>query len=168
MPTNYLNCCAGCPYIENKTKDTKSPLSMENNGSDVLIILQAPGVDEWKSNKPICSTNKKSAAARIRNSLKRTGLTREDFNITNAVQCYPGKSLSGRDLKPSKIAQFFCSKWLKQDIEASKFRKIIIFGSIARNSIKMLALENDPRFVYFRHPSGFLKNKDLDSALTGS
>lgn len=166
MPNGYGAHCTDCPYNKNLEKAEEKPLSMENNSSDILLIFQAPGESEWMKKAPICSENNNSAAARIRNSLSRLGKLRSNFNITNATQCYPGKLASGRDKKPEKAARRKCADWLKADIESSQFRKIIVFGSLAKETITSLGYGNDNRFLFLRHPSGGLRNNDLDSALS--
>ncbi len=166
MPKDYGEHCIDCPYKKNSEKAEEKPLSMENNSSDILLIFQAPGESEWKKKAPICSKNSNSAAARIRNSLSRIGKSRTNFNITNATQCYPGKLTSGRDKKPAKTAQRNCADWLKTDIESFQFRKIIVFGSLAKETINSLGYDADNRFVFLNHPSGGLRNNDLDSALS--
>lgn len=166
MPTDYGVHCNDCPYKKIPVNAEEKPLSMENNSSDVLLIFQAPGESEWKKKAPICSENSNSAAARIRNSLSRLGKSRSNFNITNATQCYPGKLTSGRDKKPVKAARRKCADWLKADIESFQFRKIIVFGSLAKETITSLGYGTDNRFVFLSHPSGGLRNNDLDSALS--
>ena len=166
MPKNYGVHCIDCPYKKIPVNAEETPLSMENNSSDVLLIFQAPGESEWKKKTPICSEDSNSAAARIRNSLSRIGKSRVQFNITNATQCYPGKLTSGRDKKPLKAARRNCANWLKDDIESLQFRKIIVFGSLAKETISSIGYGNDSRFVFLVHPSGGLRNNDLDFALS--
>lgn len=165
MPKEYRGHCFDCPYIKNTVDEADKPLSMENNSSDILLIFQAPGESEWKDKNPVCSGNSKSAAARIRNSLERINKSRKDFNITNAVQCFPGKSASGRDKRPVIAARRKCADWLETDIKSFQFRKIIVFGSLAKESIDSIGYSEDSRFVFLRHPSGGLRNIDLDLAL---
>jgi uracil-DNA glycosylase family 4 len=171
MPATFDNHCNNCPY---NPKDRHSasantrppgPLNMETNSPDTLLIFQAPGSEEWAARKPICSTNPNSAAARIRNSLVRIGRSRTDFSITNSTQCYPGKGDSSRDKVPLTSARKCCSNWLKKDIEAFSFSRIVVFGAKAKKSITELGYDNDHRFQFLRHPSGGLRNFDLDVAL---
>jgi len=152
--------------MKKDAREPDIPLAMENNSSDVLLIFQAPGEIEWSKKIPICSDSNNSAAARIRNSLNRIGKTRQDFNITNATQCYPGKSLNGRDAKPVKSARNKCANLLKNNIESSSFRKFIVFGSLAKESIEFLGFKNDNRFIFLLHPSGGLSNEKLDLSLS--
>lgn len=166
MPKGYGERCLDCPYMKNTVKEADKPLSMENNSSNILLIFQAPGETEWKEKMPICSKNSKSAAARIRNSLTRIGKSRINYNITNATQCLPGKSASGRDKKPVKAARKKCASWLKADIDSFEFQKIIVFGSLAKESIHSLGYGTDSRLIFLRHPSGGLSNNDLDLALS--
>lgn len=171
MPTTFNNHCQICPYNPvNGHSDTPknrspAPLFMEANSPHALLIFQAPGGDEWAARKPICSANPNSAAARIRNSLVRIDKSRTDFSITNSTQCYPGKGNSIRDKAPLTSARKCCVNWLKQDIEAFAFSRIIVFGAKAKSSVSELGYTSDPRFLFLRHPSGGLGNAVLDEAL---
>ncbi len=171
MPNHYYKHCKDCDYnLANGFAPTeiirpKTPLSVENNSSKTLLVFQAPGYAEWSEGKPICSENVHSAAARIRNALKRLKLNRQDFNITNAVQCLPNKAASGRDKSPTANARKCCLKWLKIDIESTAYRKIVVFGRVAEQSVGDLGYSNDKRFSFLRHPSGGLSNEELDRTL---
>lgn len=171
MPTTFNDHCKICPYnpanghSESPNHRPTAPLYMEANSPLALLIFQAPGADEWAARKPICSTNTNSAAARIRNSLVRIDKSRSDFSITNSTQCYPGKGNSIRDKAPLTSARKCCVNWLKQDIEAFAFSRIIVFGAKAKSSVTELGYANDPRFQFLRHPSGGLSNAALDDAL---
>ena len=107
-----------------------------------------------------------SAAGRIRKSLANIEKSREDFSITNAIQCYPGKSSDkNRDNKPREQARKACAKRLKLDIESHKWCRIIVFGRVAEKSVKCLGYGEDKRFCFITHPTGGLKKKCLKKAL---
>ena len=166
MPANYSRHCCSCPYNQ---RCIRGPLSMErgSRNADVLLIFQSPGEEEWKNKTPISSDNPRSAAARIQRSLCRICKKRCDFSITNAVQCYPGKGRNGRDKKPHKTAQRQCANWLKDDISLNEWKKVVVFGSVARDIVQDLGFGNDCRFIFLRHPAGGLSNMCLDRALCG-
>lgn len=174
MPDTFRDHCTECPYnptnehSESPINRPLAPLNMEVNATQTLLIFQAPGVDEWEKREPICNPKSNSAAARIRKALERTGQSRMGFSITNSVQCYPGKGASGRDNPPLSAAKKCCANWLKQDIEAFAFSRIVVFGSKAKESVTKLGYANDPRFRFLRHPSGCLTNADLDAALNNA
>ena len=161
MPGQFTNYCRQCPY---RGRCSRLPLSMEDNSHDVLLIFQAPGIDEWREQRPIHSPNTRSAAARIRNSLRRIRKSRCDFSITNAVQCYPGRGSNGRDKQPRMGARRQCAEWLRRDIRAFRWRKFVVFGKIAEQSVRSLGFQ-DRRFRFIPHPSGRLSNQRLDKAL---
>ena len=146
---------------------------MENNVSSVLLIFQAPGIDEWKSGKPISSTNPRSAGVRIASALGVAGRSRKDYNITNTVQCFPGKREprsdgKSRDKAPTADVRLHCREWLRQDIEKYQYKRIVVFGSIARKVVWDLGYRNDPRFVFSRHPTGGISIARLSEVLCGS
>ncbi|HEY8159135.1 MAG TPA: uracil-DNA glycosylase family protein [Methylobacter sp.] len=167
MPNIRQTHCLNCPGGQSQNpacSRANQPLSKEFNSSSVLLIFQAPGIDEWNTGQPIISQGSRSAAARIRNSLVRLGKSRGDFDITNSVQCYPGKNSTGRDKRPSETMRKNCQSWLATDI-ASHYQTIVVFGACAKKSVLALGYSNDSRFKFLNHPSGGLTNLDLDNAL---
>lgn len=164
--------CQNCPYnvsgrlhIAPNTR-LYSPLEKEDNNSNVLLIFQSPGEIEWEAGLPLQNL-RNGAGLRLQNSFERLGKCRSDFDITNTVQCYQGRGKNGRDKKPSKIAQEKCRQKLMIDIESKQYRKIIVFGAIARRQIEALgySFDSNPRFTHLRHPSGGLTNEELDENL---
>jgi len=143
---------------------------MEDHGASVLLIFQAPGVDEWTSGKPVSSVNSRSAASRLASAFGLAGKIRTDFNITNTVQCFPGKKDSYGDRKPrdkappAKVRQH-CSEWLRQDIETFQYKRVIVFGAHAHKAVRALGYQNDPRFCFVRHPTGGLSTEDISQTL---
>lgn len=164
MPIEFKNHCDGCPYSQSTT-GPNLPLSKEDNDSLILLVFQAPGPDEWNRRIPICSPDTRSTAARMRNSLARLKKFRTDFDITNAVQCYPGKAASGRDRKPSELARRKCAEWLRSDISQKTYSKIVVFGNVAKKSVREVLLPPSVPVVYIKHPSGGLSNTALDDAI---
>ncbi|MCK9427941.1 MAG: uracil-DNA glycosylase family protein [Candidatus Cloacimonadales bacterium] len=164
--------CIGCPYInQNHLVNTQfyiqnaQPLSIQTNiNSDILIVFQSPGEFEWRNNTPLSSDSSHSARARIENSWRRTGHKRQEYDITNAVQCYTGKSNS-RDLKPRIIPIRKCIKWLCRDIKTKKYTRIITFGIIAYQSVDAILQANSLLIPLSQsiHPCGGLSNTLLDS-----
>jgi len=153
-------------HVAPATRSPYGPLKKEDNGSDILLILQSPGEKEWEIGLPLQNFHN-GAGLRFQKSFKRIGKTRTDYDITNAVQCYPGKGANGRDNKPDRIAQTKCREKLRHDIESKPYRKIIVFGDIARRQLETLGYntQNDQRFSFLKHPSAGLTNHDLDQAL---
>lgn len=170
MPETYGEACENCPYRRGNPhyQPPGEPLSMERNDGRVLLILQAPGVDEWSCRRPAISQSPHSAAARIRNSLVRLGRTRADYSITNAVQCYPGRRPSSRrDKPPRKSARCACAAWLKEDILCHEWDRVVVFGRIAECSVREIFGNRCPDHVTFlKHPSSRrLPNREFDAAL---
>lgn len=176
MPLYYGKHCKNCPYCsaghldESYRQRRQTPLSMEDNGSDVLLILQAPGLKEWEEGRPSCSTDPRSAGGRLIKAFEELGRTRGDYNITNTVQCFPGKENAAktgqpRDKKPDTSALNCCTNWLKLDISAREYRQIVVFGREAEKAVKALGFGQDSRFKFCKHPTGGLKKNDLVSCL---
>jgi uracil-DNA glycosylase family 4 len=176
MPTTFSDHCAGCPFenaahLSPEDRSVRStPLSMEDNNAPVLLIFQAPGVDEWSSGRPVSSLNPRSAGAKLAAAFHQAGKSRASYNLTNTVQCFPGKPPTSsesrpRDKKPPAAARTHCSNWLRADIESRQFLKIVVFGSEAKKAVKALGLETDARYHYEKHPSGGLSNASLFAAV---
>ena len=170
---SYDSHCDNCPYKNqihlntDKKIDRKSPpIELENNDSNTLLVFQAPGTEEWKVGKAIQPIIKPGGTAgrRIELSWKSVGKSREDFDIVNAVQCFPGNN-GDRDLKPNSMSICSCSNRLKDILNGSSYTKIILFGEIAQNVVDNLinTLSLDEVDVQrSKHPTGGLSKKDLD------
>ncbi len=177
MPLHYGEHCKTCPYRDAVHLDEgdrqlrQTPLSMEDNGSDVLLIFQAPGRKEWEEGRPTCSTDPRSAGGRLIKAFKDLGSTRGKYNITNIVQCFPGKEIAAkagkpRDKKPDTSARNCCTNWLSLDIGAREYRQIVVFGREAEKAVGALGFAKDSRFKFCKHPTGGLKKSDLVSCLS--
>jgi uracil-DNA glycosylase len=171
---SYDEHCKNCPYNNqihlnngNKTDRKSPPIELENNKSDILLVFQAPGIEEWVVGKAIKSNIKQGGTVgrRIELSWRRKGKKRNNFDIINTVQCFPGRK-EDRDLKPDNMSIFYCSNRLENILKTNKqYNKIILFGEIAQsvgdNLIKKLKLEVD--VVKSKHPAGGLSNENLDN-----
>ena len=151
MPNNTANCSL-CPFNpQNNMANLHSknlayiwnaknngPLMLENNNSDILLVFEAPGIDEWHKRQPIISKRKFSAGRKFDDALKKAGKYRTNYDITEAVLCFPGKSTTGTNAKIQEeveIAATYCQQYLQQDISNKNYRKIICFGKTAYNSV---------------------------------
>ncbi|MFY0528756.1 uracil-DNA glycosylase family protein [Archangium gephyra] len=174
MPTYNSTICRQCPYHPGgplalpPTTRAHQPLAIEQRGSDVLIVARAPGVDEWEDGHPLISPNPQSAAHRLRKSWLRIGKNRQDYDITNAVLCYPGKPPSSPDGKPPRdnppdaVALVQCRHWLQGTINSGRYRKIVTLGDEARAAVVACGLPSGVNVVSVPHPSsGRLFNSAL-------
>lgn len=171
----YYQECKECPYfgqshLSNNKNVGRSfiPVKPEDNNSNILLVFQAPGINEWRTGLMIQPTKVKggSAGVRILNSWNRKGKERANFNIVEAVRCYPGKNIVGRDKKPRKKAIECCSKILQREIKSGKYNEIIVFGTPAKNGIKSTRLYNSIKnnIKYIAHPnSSKCSGSKLDS-----
>lgn len=173
---SYYKECKKCPYFEQSHLANADmvirdfiPLQLENNNSSVLIILQAPGSEEWKNGKPLQDTSKKggTAGSRVSKSWKSKGKERTDFDIVEAVRCYPGKGKKGRDNEPVDEAKKCCANILEREINSNKYSTIIVFGTPAKEAISRIMnninIEDKMTVIFVKHPNGGLTNEILDS-----
>jgi uracil-DNA glycosylase family 4 len=141
------------------------PTPSESHGSKILLVFQAPGIDEWQKGMPLQPTIKPggSAGRRIELSWNRMGVKRDHFDITNAVLCYPGQN-KNRDKMPVKKATICCMVNLEKTINIGKYSRIIAFGETASRScgdiLQKIKLEN--KLTIFKHPCGGCDNHSLD------
>ncbi len=164
--------CNNCPY--NKGGQLM-PIGLESYvGNIKLLVFQAPGEDEWNGNTlnnqrvPIGSTRPHSAGSRMRSSFKRKNVNRTNFDITEAVQCYPGKKSGGtRDCHPSASSQKHCIQYLEKTIIEGKYKEIVCFGKIAYKMVDEIMTKNQLTGISVRlskHPASRVSNLKLDSS----
>ena len=176
MPTTFCAHCIGCPYenaqhLSVAAREIRAtPLAMENNNGSILLIFQAPGINEWANGRPVSSIEANSTGMKLEMAFAHYNKTRANFNITNAVQCFPGKkdAKNGkrpRDKAPVAAARRHCGYWLRKDITAHNYERIVVFGSPARKAVLALGYADDSRFVFVKHPSGGLSNAELRSVV---
>ena len=169
----YDQHCRPCPYFQQRhllaasqTTRSSPPIELESHGSSTLLVFQAPGIMEWIAGKPIQPTQKRggTAGARIQNSWHRKAKTREDFDIINAVQCFPGKG-NNRDFEPMSDSRSCCAKRLKEVLEQGTYSEIIVFGDIAFKTVNSLKRESgaNPQVIRAAHPNGGVSKSTLDS-----
>lgn len=177
MLSDFSDCrCSVCPYRDQLQLvgtewivEGGVPLNIEKGkNTSTLLVFQSPGVEEWKARRPLMAVAKRggTAGSRIERSWVRTNKSRENFDITNSVQCYAGQYTSGRDKPPSTAARLNCLEWLKSDIDKGKYTRIFAFGRLAgkqaSKAIRELGLDMEI-LTEIIHPTGGLKNCDLDS-----
>ena len=178
MPNDYQNAfCQSCPYCNAKHLSSTMqgmPLNAEIRKTNTLLVFLAPGENEWTGNcgktlpAPIISNNPRSTAARLRNSFNRIHKTRINYDLTEAVQCYPGKNSSKRDRRPYASAIVQCANHLTADIQGHAYSRIISFGVIANQVVDDIIrkLNIPAQHIKLPHPSsGRLSNSLLDLSL---
>ena len=161
--------CTGCPYANLPNQ----PIRCERNGSKYLLVFQAPGNDEWSGTTisgnriPIDSANSHSCAARMRNSFVRKGVSRNNYDIAEAVCCYPGKNQNDRDKKPSARSITSCINNMERLLQKGQYTRIVCFGNIAYKVVSqaLSAIHgNVPICTKASHPSSGVSNNALDSS----
>jgi len=170
---SYDSNCDNCPYKnqihlnnDNKTNRESPPIELESNNSDTLLIFQAPGTEEWIKGKAIQPVIKQGGTVgrRIELSWKRKKKNRNDFDIINTIQCFPGNN-GNRDLEPNNMSICSCSNRLESILKKNRYKRIIAFGEISQNVVDNLIrkLKLEVNVVKSKHPAGGLSNKNLDS-----
>lgn len=153
MPDLSSPTCRNCPYHPDnglvpspRSDRVRVPLSAEINGSLTLLLLQSPGINEWDDGRPLSSAENASARWRFEAALGKAGRRREDFDIAEAVNCYPGQDDDGDDRKPSVGAIEACSRWLAELIRERRYTTVVLFGRVAEQALG-LAWFTDPEIA---------------------
>ncbi|WP_257455408.1 uracil-DNA glycosylase family protein [Archangium lipolyticum] len=144
MPNLESDTCRNCPYHPRqglvpspRSGRAHVPLSAEVHGSETLLLFQAPGINEWSDGRVLSSQESRSAGQRFDTALANAGKRREDFDIAEAVNCYPGQNANGRDLTPKIGAVEACSRWLAELINEKRYTKVVLFGRVAEQSLAL-------------------------------
>lgn len=173
MAYDAINC-PQCPYYwqrhlvgTQRTGRPFPPVELEDKDRDVLLVFQAPGIEEWRAGAPIQPTTRQggTAGARIAQSWERTGRDRSEFDIINVVQCFPGSERGKRDFAPHSLAVCACKSRLDAVLAGKRYSKVIAFGEIACEVVAHLAISGNYgfRLLFSGHPTGGLEQKVLDS-----
>ena len=168
----YDSRCCRCPYMDQRHLDPSErtsrndpPVEAEVNGSDVLIVALAPGVEEWVCGHPLMPTRKRGGTAgrRIELSWNKKCRVRSQYDIVEAVQCYPGSGADGHDKTPSGDAVAACRERLRATLEQGSYRKAIALGEVAFESLSAASADVQLQTVKARHPNGGATTMDLNA-----
>ena len=168
---NYSLCDSNCPYNINncnsftsvRRRDQNNPLELEDNDSKTLLVFEAPGYYEWINQSPIYDSRQlgmeNSAGSKIADAFEQCNKNRMDYDIAEAVSCFPGTK---SNLIQDEVCQAakFCEKYLMSYIYTKKYSKIVCWGYIAHNSVVNIVnilQERDhtycPSIIFAKHPT---------------
>jgi uracil-DNA glycosylase len=155
-----------------------APVGLEDNGSDILLVFQSPGEEEWNQGRPLRPTVKIGGTAgrrieeswdRVKKQRNSQNPIRTDFDIVNTVQCFQGKKPNGGDEEPDAMAICCCSNRLLAvlNLPQKRYTKVIVFGDISQQVMNSLIrrLSPQPIFVPAPHPNMRKKGISTNSLL---
>lgn len=121
--------CKNCPLFERRNNVVFS------NGKDnakIMLIGEAPGKNEDLTGEPFCGV-----AGRLFNDyLKKSGLNRNDFYITNILKCRPTDvERPNKDRVPKTEEIKECIHFLYEQIEIIKPELIVLAGGTALKTL---------------------------------
>lgn len=116
--------CSRCPL--SKTADYVCLLGDERSPKKVLLVGEAPGVQEEKAGRLFIGR----AGRLLRQSLERCDFSEEDYSIINSVCCRPP---ANRTPKAAEIKA--CKYWVDQVIRDVNPRYVLIMGNPALKSV---------------------------------
>jgi uracil-DNA glycosylase family 4 len=187
MMCDFFLCDKKCPYKKCSVSPSKNhtyihskrnlgPLKLYSQAptNDILLVFEAPGIDEWRKGEPICSKRRGSAGYKFNTELKSQGKIKGNYDIAEAVRCFPGTSTKTtnqkNDIELGRAATF-CEKYLSDIILRKNYKKIVCFGESAEKSVESIMarlqcqkhpyytqLFQSSRVVNLVHP---MKNKNL-------
>lgn len=151
-----------CTLCELAQSRTQAVFGVGNHQADLMIIGEAPGVDEDKQGEPFVG----KAGQLLNAMLKAIGFTRTDVYIANILKCRPPNN---RDPKPEEA--ILCSSYLHRQIALVKPKLILALGRIAaqrlldtsttlgrmRGQVYHLEENNTPLMVTY-HPAYLLRS----------
>lgn len=122
---NHSTHCGACGLF----RTCQSP-KMEYRGEGrkkILVVGEAPGADEDRDNEQFVG----KAGERLKYELKRFGINlNNDCWKTNAIRCHPPKNA-----KPTSAQIIQCRPALFNEIKKLKPVSILLFGSVAAESV---------------------------------
>jgi len=89
-----------------------------------MIVGQNPGYNECLQDEPFVG----GAGITFNNEVRKNGIDREDFYITNVVRCYTEKNQ-----KPQKDEVETCSHYLHMEIAAMRPLLVVTLGAVSFN-----------------------------------
>lgn len=174
MPKNYTNC-SECPFnytqkekskiSANAMKTLELPLEKEDNGSEVLLVFEAPGFFEWRNRKPVFDSRddgmNNSAGAMFAKALENNNKLRDSYDITEAVQCFPGSQAKKKQTEID-LASLYCITNLYNDLINPNYKKIVCFGEVASRSIRVITqiYPFSGKVIELLHPSAKENNQE--------
>jgi uracil-DNA glycosylase len=100
-----------------------------SKSSKFMIIGEAPGANEVKSNMPFIGT----AGNHLWSLMVKYDLNRNDFLIINTVNCRPVDG--NRNGKPNSLQLQACEKWFRKYVKVMQPKAILSLGGYAMSRI---------------------------------
>ncbi len=161
---NQIKVCVRCPLHASRTNAVPGEGSAS---ARVMVIGEAPGGKEDKTGLPFVG----SAGRYLDHVLEGTGLTRQDFFITNVVKCRPP---SNRTPKADEV-QTCTSLYLFVQMRLINPRIVLLLGRVAVRRVldvktveeaRGKVIERDGRkYIASYHPAVRFYREDLAAAI---
>ena len=115
--------CKKCPLCQERINHGyQSVIGEGNHQADIMLIGEAPGLNEAQTGRPFCG-----AAGKILDELlEEIGIKREEVYITNILKCRPPEN---RNPKKEEIES--CTPYLDRQIEIIEPKIICPLGNFA-------------------------------------
>ena len=149
--------CKKCPLwkLRKNTVPGEGPVNAK-----IMIVGQAPGVQEDKTGRPFCGPTGKL----LDKLLKIAKIERKEVFITSPLKCLPQPPINR---KPKKEEIKACLPWLKKQIEIIDPKYFILLGEVAFSvffpreklgNLRGKLIEKDGKFYFpTYHPAAGLR-----------
>lgn len=117
---------AGCTRCALSASRTQTVFGVGNTQAELLVIGEAPGVDEDRQGEPFVGR----AGQLLNSMLQAMGNPRESVFIANVLKCRPP---GNRDPSPQEAAS--CLPYLERQVELLRPRLILAVGRIAAQNL---------------------------------
>jgi len=122
LRVEVAGCCA-CGLCETRTQTV---FGVGNRDADLMIIGEAPGVDEDRAGEPFVGR----AGQLLNRMLAAIGLQRDQVYIANILKCHPPRN---RDPEPEEAQR--CEPFLLQQLELVRPRLVLSVGRISAQNL---------------------------------
>ena len=165
--------CTGCQLYE---RATRTVFGDGNASATIVIVGEQPDDEDDKAGRPFCGR----AGRVLDRALARSGISRPDIYLTNAVKHFKWQEHGGRRVhqRPGGGEIRACRPWLEAELEAIGPRVVVLLGAVAGESLfgphfRVGEYKGTPRAaaaggwrglaVGTIHPSAVLRGPDTDS-----
>jgi DNA polymerase len=118
-----VEACKLCSISKTRTQ---AVFGSGNKKADIMIVAEAPGVQEDKQGIPLVGRS----GQLLNNYLAALGIRRDDIYVCNVLKCRPPEN---RDPDPKEVER--CIGYLHRQIELVSPKVIITLGKFAGNAV---------------------------------
>ena len=129
---NIKKTCGNCQNCALFERRNNVVFSNGKDSADIMIVGEAPGKNEDLTGEPFCGV----AGQLFNDYLKKSGLNRDEFYITNILKCRPTDiERPNKDRVPKQDEINKCIHFLYEQIEIINPKLIVLAGGTALKTL---------------------------------